>query len=102
MGILTAPRQPFTRQRPFFDRLTRECAQLPHEPNVLKRARRRHALAVRVLGDMSDGLDAHCVRSLVKQGNDETKAISDKPHGSSHLLSLVPGNEHAFDVFKPR
>jgi hypothetical protein len=86
----------------FYDRLTRECAKLPHEPNVLKRARWRHALALRVLSDMSDSLDAYCVRSLVKHGNDETKAVHDKPHGSSHMLSLVLGTEHVFEVFKPR
>jgi hypothetical protein len=86
----------------FYERLAQRSRKLPHEPNVLARARRRHQLAVEVLGTMGEVLANLRVVSVVKVGNDETKAVSDKPHGSSHLLSLVPAKEHGFRTYGPR
>jgi hypothetical protein len=85
----------------FYERLEKRSKKQPFIANVLARAKRRHDLAIVVLTDMGEVLSEYRVHSTVKQGNEETKYLSDKQHGSSHMLGLLPSNEHTFKSFRP-
>ena len=86
----------------FYDAWDKAIRALSFEPNVMKRSRRHHDLAVKICEKMHVELKGARVETTLKHGNVETREKHDKPHGSGQRLHLTWVGENTFSSYRPK